>query len=1280
MKIKKYIPIGIGVLGLAGLVQQVSADTSKHVGKDETKGRLDPDYKIEDDVQDEAITSPNGGKVIKVESKEKVKLPSSVGELSVKDTRVASNLSVKDAREGFTGVEPKYIVDGGNDIVRASYSGTDTAVTKVYYVLPSGQGIPATGTFISPNIVLSVAHMYLPTTKDAGEMNKIVNGTFHYNMGTTAPLARDWIPRDGSDVRLGGRDEMAKRMYFVDQNKYSSEYDGKYHIDFQYDIALMKVDTPMQFTSPSDDAEPLSVVKQVGDQKVGDTVKYTGYGISFDETQSSGSMVTNPNIQKGNLLSVTTKLQTIDSAGVNGSFIKWQATTVGGFSGSSVRDSKDEIFGILQYGRDAKAPNGYGGGLKFNQKTLDWIHKVINDNKVVGWREYNGGRYYFQDNGHLYRNTTKVIDGERWQFNQKGIATSLGKVEYGGVTIEYVDTEGKPLLNGKTLVEKDEVGTNYNYDASKDPYTSSLNSNWELKSVQMNGKDLGKNPSISGKVVAGKTVYKFVYSKKNANIKVKYTGTGQEETLDNGGKGYPIGSKVKVKPKQIPGYHTNDTEKEITIGENNVVEFKYTKRVNVLVKYTGTGQEETLNNGGQGYVVGEKIKVKPKQIPGYHTNDTEKEITIGENNVVEFKYTKRVNVLVKYTGTGQEESLNNDGQGYVIGEKIKVKPKQIPGYHTNDTEKEITIGENNVVEFNYTKRVNVLVKYKGSGQEETLNNGGQGYVIGEKIKVKPKQIPGYHTNDTEKEITIGENNVVEFKYTKRVNVLVKYKGTGQEETLNNGGQGYVIGEKVKVKPKQIPGFWTKDTEKEITIGENNVVEFEYTKDTDVTRLKQLITEGNNTPKDVIESKYSSPGDKVVAEKLVKDIGVANEIVKKPNDHLQEKVNDLVKTLEKDISDMIALRKKQQKLKDVETLDNEGEALVKKVRLKNRTEDSLRKYEEAKTAFVDSINTSVRNIKSGKLEETVTPALANLKKAISELKYKPIDKKEYEKVRGELNTELGEKLELEYLNDTYRNEYKKLTDDVNGLIAHVGRQLPEDLLQEEFDEEVDRLKVRVPEVRELKAKLKIVIEEEKVRRTIAEYVKLSEEIRNFTLNVGSENKELLNNLAELAKKLDVGNNVLRDKSGVFELRKVIDDVRSGFNQVKESDKKTVETDSFNLTYGIRGGVNVTFTNSTPIGSVSSTGEVKDGKVSRVVNSRLGSVVDTRDAVTEKPQDKQITVGTKNERRFVRYETKPYKVVGKGQVLVSGVTGLVEVWNINGEEVRFEVRDATDEVRG
>lgn len=42
---------------------------------------------------------------------------------------------------------------------------------------------------------------------------------------------------------------------------------------------------------------------------------------------------------------------------------------------------------------------------------------------------------------------------------------------------------------------------------------------------------------------------------------------------------------------------------------------------------------------------------------------------------------------------------------------------------------------------------------------------------------------------------------------------------------------------------------------------------------------------------------------------------------------------------------------------------------------------------------------------------------------------------------------------------------------------------------------------------------------------------------------------------------------------------------------------------------------------------SAGNVKDSSVSRVVNSRLGTVVDTRDTVTERPEDKQIIVCTK-----------------------------------------------------
>ena len=70
MKIKKYIPLSVGAYGLMALMQIASADVdeSGKVGANETEGRLDPDYLVDDEIEDEAITSPNGGKVIEIKN------------------------------------------------------------------------------------------------------------------------------------------------------------------------------------------------------------------------------------------------------------------------------------------------------------------------------------------------------------------------------------------------------------------------------------------------------------------------------------------------------------------------------------------------------------------------------------------------------------------------------------------------------------------------------------------------------------------------------------------------------------------------------------------------------------------------------------------------------------------------------------------------------------------------------------------------------------------------------------------------------------------------------------------------------------------------------------------------------------------------------------------------------------------------------------------------------------------------------------------------------------
>ena len=157
MKIKKYIPLSVGAYGLMSLMQTASADVDEFgkVDANETKGRLDPDYLVDEEIEDEAITSPNGGKVIEIKkpnytTEPKGKLisntPVAIGGLSIRDTRT----EIKDADLCM-----KYTVDGGNDMVSKPYAGANTAVTKLSSKF-DGYVASGTGTFISPNVILTV--------------------------------------------------------------------------------------------------------------------------------------------------------------------------------------------------------------------------------------------------------------------------------------------------------------------------------------------------------------------------------------------------------------------------------------------------------------------------------------------------------------------------------------------------------------------------------------------------------------------------------------------------------------------------------------------------------------------------------------------------------------------------------------------------------------------------------------------------------------------------------------------------------------------------------------------------------------------------------------------------------------------------------------------------------------------------------------------------------------------------------------------------------------------
>lgn len=486
---------------------------------------------------------------------------------------------------------PYAVWKGGNDITPAEYKGANTAVTKLYHKWTSGGqhwNAVGTGTFISPNVILTVGHNYLQHD-NAENGGKLPDGhTYFYNLGTVdSSPGNAYAPTDGVNKEIGGKDEISRHMKHKDPTKfYKKNTSGGSSVDWQWDFALTVVDEPMQFTSPDKEAEPLEMIDKAFTpaELVNKPLHYAGYGQDFTSGNKDGNQVKNPNIHAGQFLSVKTKVHQVsnEDTDVNGTIVTWQNSSFGGFSGSALRTDDEKVIGVLQAG-GPESDKDINLGLAFNQKTLDWIKGIVKQNQIKGWRDHQGHKYYFQDNGHLYRNTTQAIDGRRWQFDKYGVATDIGTAKKGSVAVDFLDTDGKKIVDSKTIVKDDYEGTDFKFDPATDPVIKKLvdSGEWKLKQVDDGSGKKDVNGTINGKVGDGAKTIKLYFERLVYTIDVEYAGANQKENLNNGGKGWKIGEKVKVKPKAIPGYFTKDAEKEVTIGKTNKVVFNYTKETNI---------------------------------------------------------------------------------------------------------------------------------------------------------------------------------------------------------------------------------------------------------------------------------------------------------------------------------------------------------------------------------------------------------------------------------------------------------------------------------------------------------------------------------------------------------------------------------------------------------------------------------------------------------------------------------------------------------------------------
>ena len=166
---------------------------------------------------------------------------------------------------------------------------------------------------------------------------------------------------------------------------------GAYKPSTPTDLMAIVVDTPMQLTYPGAEFNDL------GDPNEHLTsIRTVGYPASADGT----------NLTLGALYQTGGALR---SGHGHAGMMMSDGDSIEGVSGAGVLNDRNQVVGVHTstfFMNDGTHP----GSIRLTQEHMNWIKQIVEANKVQGWHEYNGAKYYFKEDGHLLRNTTQTID------------------------------------------------------------------------------------------------------------------------------------------------------------------------------------------------------------------------------------------------------------------------------------------------------------------------------------------------------------------------------------------------------------------------------------------------------------------------------------------------------------------------------------------------------------------------------------------------------------------------------------------------------------------------------------------------------------------------------------------------------------------------------------------------------------------------------------------------------------------------------------------------------
>ena len=373
----------------------------------------------------------------------------------------------------------EWVQNNGTDLKKVNVNGVGRAPNvKLTMYTEKGGTFVGSGAFIGNSTILSVAHNFLGIDPDT----KVTRVTV--TVGSNSEVDNDWNPTSGYSFDVDPDD-----IHFFNKESYIKNRDGKVETS-PYDLATIHTKIPYQLivnklkdnnvnlgtydTLKLADSNEIERINNRDNVLSGDHVRMYGY----PGANPSDQVYFNPKLQQGFLYEVDTTVTNTetfveDENPMPVRFTKLRNTTMGGMSGSNLMNTSGQVIGVHQSAtnrnKETDTPENErtwrATQMLLNPQHYQWLQTQLSEDSKKGFVEFEGNRYYYDENGEFVRNTTKEITVDNvtktYQFDDRGVVTekpeSADKVDT--PTTPAVDTPTTPAVDTPTTPAVDKVDT-----------------------------------------------------------------------------------------------------------------------------------------------------------------------------------------------------------------------------------------------------------------------------------------------------------------------------------------------------------------------------------------------------------------------------------------------------------------------------------------------------------------------------------------------------------------------------------------------------------------------------------------------------------------------------------------------------------------------------------------------------------------------------------------------------------------------------------------------------